>query len=234
MNPANQLIATAFAHRQLPREACGLVIVERGKEVFVPCQNISPYQDAFEIDPVDYAKAEDRGAIIEVFHSHCYASPRPSDIDLVACEATGVPWSIVSVPNGDWFTFQPTGYRAPLVGRQWAHGLLDCYSLIRDYFRETLSIEIPDFDREDNWWIKGQNLYLENYRSAGFVDVPIDQPRVHDVLLLQMRSPVVNHGGIYIGNDLMLHQLHRRLSCREVFGGYYRKNCVKVLRHESL
>lgn len=235
MNAQNQERAFMFARGMLPNEACGLVIIERGHERFIPCRNISPFpRDTFELDPEDYARAEERGEIVEIFHSHCYGSPQPSEADKVACEATNLPWSIVSVPNGQWVRFEPNGYKAPLIGREWAHGLLDCYSLIRDFYRDQLSIFIPDFDREFEWWLKGQNLYLENFRIAGFKEVPLAEVKPNDVLLMQVCSPVINHGAIYLGNDKMLHHLHRRLSCRDVWGGYYRKHTVKVVRHESL
>lgn len=233
MTPENRKLAFDFALAQMPKEACGVVIVEKGREVFVPCRNESPFNDSFSINPDDYAAAEDRGEIIRIVHSHPYTSPEPSGVDLASCEASGLPWSIVNVPLGQWKDFAPSGYKAPLIGREWAHGLHDCYSLVRDYYRETLGVLIPDYDREFEWWLKGQNLYLDNFKSAGFREVPIEDLKVHDGLLIQIQSPVINHAAVYIGDDKMIHHLHRRLSCRDVFGGYYRKHCIKVVRHEN-
>lgn len=220
-----------FAQTQLPREACGVVIIESGREVFVPCRNTSEEDNTFAIDPIDFAKAEDRGEIIRILHSHCYSSALPSEIDKVSCEASGLPWSIVSVPNGDWFHFSPSGFKAPLVGRQWCHGVHDCYSIIRDYYKDEFQIFIPDFDREYEWWLRGGNLYLENFENAGFYEISFEELRPGDVLLMQIRSNVINHGAIYLGDDKILHHLNKRLSSREVFSGMYRKHTVKVLRH---
>jgi proteasome lid subunit RPN8/RPN11 len=227
----------AFAHAKKEmekgRESCGLVIIENGYEVYVPCRNLSAFRDVFMLDPHDYAAAEDRGEVVRIIHSHPFASPAPSEIDKVSCELSKLPWSIVSVPNGTWFDFEPSGYEAPLVGRQWAHGLMDCYSLIRDYYKKTLNIEIPNFEREFQWWEKGQNLYAENFEKAGFREVPLKEIQKHDVILIQFMSSVINHGAIYLGDDQMLHHLHNRLSGRDVFGGYWLKHTVKVVRHES-
>ena len=52
----------------------------------------------------------------------------------MACEASGLPWHIVGIPSEDWIRIEPTGFVAPLVGRGWSHGVLDCYSLVRDWF----------------------------------------------------------------------------------------------------
>lgn len=225
--------AKLWALQNMPSEACGLVIIEKGKEVFVPCKNVSEIDDQFEIDVHDYAEAEDRGDIVRIFHSHVYIGSRPSEADKVSCEASGLPWSIISVPNGDWTDFEPSGYRAPLVGRTWSHGVLDCYSLIRDYYKEVLNIEIPDFDRKFEWWLKGDNLYLENFEKAGFYEVSQKDIKNHDVVLMQIKSPVINHGGIYQDGEKLLHHLYKRLSGTEIYGGYYLKHTAKVLRHKE-
>lgn len=215
------------------RESCGLVIIEKGKEVFIPCKNLSELDDQFIMDPVDYMNAESRGDVTRVVHSHLYSSPLPSEADKVACEASGLPWSIVSVPNCEWHHFQPSGYKAPLIGREWAHGILDCYSIIRDHYKEVLDIEIPDFNRDFEWWLKGMDLYSENFEKAGFFEVAPEDIRRHDVVLMMINSPVINHGAIYLGSDKILHHLFKRLSTRDVYGGFYKKHTVKVLRHKN-
>lgn len=142
-----------------------------------------------------------------------------------------MPWHIVTWPNGEWVYLEPTGYEAPLIGRHWSHGVLDCYSIIRDWYRLERGITLPDFERADEWWHKGQNLYVENFKAAGFTSVPMEELQPGDVLLMQVASRVSNHGAVYLGNNIMLHHLHRRLSCRAVFDGYYRKHCTMVLRY---
>lgn len=234
MNEQNKEKFLAHARTQIPREACGLLIIESGKESLVICKNISEYNQQFIIDPMDYADAEERGQIIGVVHSHPMESPQPSEADRVSCEQTKVPWYIVGALSGAWLRFDPAGYKAPLIGRTWCHGLLDCYSLIRDYYREELQISIPDYDRNFEWWIKGEDLYAKHFKDAGFIEVSFDQLQKHDVLLMQVKSGVINHGGIYLGGDQFLHHLFQRLSSRDVFGGYWFKHTVKVVRHGSM
>lgn len=236
VNVENKNKFLAHARMISPREACGLLIVEGGKETLVICRNVSEYKqqsDYFVIDPHDYAEAEERGQVIAVIHSHPMSSPQPSEADRVSCEQTKIPWFIVGGITGEWFKLEPSGYKAPLVGRTWAHGVLDCYSLIRDYYMETLGIEIPDYDRDFEWWIKGEDLYSKHFGDAGFIEVPFDQLKKHDVLLMQVKSGVINHGGVYLGDDIFLHHCHQRLSSRDVFGGYWFKHTVKVIRHRS-
>lgn len=235
MSPENRALFHAHALQSMPREACALLLVEKGREKLILCPNRSADPDSFQIAPEDYASAEDRGEIIAVVHSHVFISAQPSEADRVSCEASGLEWFIHSVPTGAWFSFRPEGYQAPLVGRQFSHGVLDCYTLIRDYYSRQLNIEIPDFDREFEWWERGGNLYEENFEKAGFFEVKsgLKDLRPHDVLLFQIHSKVINHGAVYLGADVMLHHLNKRLSSREIFGGMYKKNCVKVVRHEN-
>ena len=119
MHPDNQALALEHAREAHPREACGLLVIQKGREVYCPCRNIGVGTDQFVIHPEDYVAADRQGEIVEVFHSHPNVPPEPSQADRVACEATGLPWSIVSFPAGQWAQIKPEGYVAPLVGRQY-------------------------------------------------------------------------------------------------------------------
>jgi proteasome lid subunit RPN8/RPN11 len=224
----------AHAEATYPAECCGLVQIIRGRERYTPCRNVAINAGQFAIDPADYAAAEDAGEIIAIAHSHCNQSARPSEADRVGCERSGKPWIIVAWPTGETQTLEPAGYRAPLVGRPFVHGILDCYALCRDYYRETLGIELPDYARQDEWWLKGENLYRANFAEAGFVEIDNADMRQHDALLMQVASPVENHAAIVLGNGLILQHVMNRLSSRDVYGGWYRKCTRAVLRHRSL
>lgn len=214
-----------------PRECCGLLIAINGSPEYRPCRNMAQGTDHFILCPEDYAKAEADGEIIAVVHSHPDALSEPSQADRVACEASGLPWHIVSYPGKEWAYIEPVGYKAPLIGRTWAHGVLDCYSIIRDWYATERGIELPDFERHDDWWKNGGNIYVENFESAGFYRL-VDQPlETGDVLLLQVLSRVPNHGAVYLGNEKILHHLYNRLSCIEVYAGYWRKHSVYHLRY---
>lgn len=234
MNNENRQAFFEHALKDTSREACALLIVEKGRERLHICENKSQVKDQFLIDPIDFAKAETRGEVIAVVHSHCFIPARASEADKVACEATQLPWFICSVPTGAWYDFKPTGYKAPLIGRTWAHGSLDCFGLLCDYYKETLDIIVPDFDREYEWWERRHDLFRdENTEKAGFFRVAPEEMRQHDALIMQIHSSVPNHCGVYLGDDQFLHQLSKRLSSRDVLSGYYRKHTIKVLRHES-
>lgn len=222
------------AEREYPRECCGLVLRVDGREEYVPCINRAEGSDHFIIDKQDYADAEDRGEVIAIVHSHPNLPPTPSEADRASCERTGLPWLIMNWPTGEYVELQPSGHVTPLLGRPFAHGVHDCYALIRDYYREKLSIELPDFERRHQWWLKGENLYMDNFEKAGFVTVSLDQLRAHDVLLMQVASAVPNHAAVFQENGTIVQHCVGRPSGIDVYGGYWRKVTVRALRHKEL
>ncbi|KKO71847.1 C40 family peptidase [Kerstersia gyiorum] len=240
-----------------PRECCGLIVAVGDKQQYIPCRNAAGNGQDFRLPGEDYAAAEEQGQVLVIVHSHIDIPARPSELDLVSCEAHGLPWLVVAIGRdaGDdsptvrgWHSFEPCGYQAPLVGREFHHGSLDCYGLIRDFFVRELGINIPDFDRPDGWWNKPEcgELYLENFEKAGFVRVN-DGPRHGDVILMQYRSDKTNHGGVYLGDaqlktqpslppvpNAMLHHAMPRLSERVTYGGYWRDITRMIVRHREL
>jgi len=179
----------SHAQRDYPREACGLIIIRKGKQSYKPCRNISAGVDFFCLDPVDYAEAEGQGAVVALVHSHPDTTPDPSEADLMACEASGLTWLIVSYPSIDWREINPTRHSSPLIGREWQHGSQDCYGLVRDWYAHEMSIYLPDFSREDDWWHKGQNLYLDNFEACGFSNISASEMQFGDLILMKILAP---------------------------------------------
>lgn len=217
-----------------PNECCGLAIVHKGKLKYIKCTNLLS-GDTFCIDPLDYVRAEDLGEVVAVCHSHVNISPNPSEPDIVSCNSSKLPWLIVSYPSNEHYVLEPTNYIQPLIGRPFFHGVLDCYSLIIDYYKEVLNIELNDYPREPEWWEKDNyDLYEDNFRKEGFEQVLDSSLQEHDIILMQHGSNKVNHGAIYIGDNLILHHSTNRLSSRDVYGGYWRKNTRYIIRHNTL
>lgn len=237
----------AHAIAEYPRECVGLIVLTHGVEAYMPCVNCAPVAtDHFGVSGQDYARAEDAGEIVAFVHSHPGGRPLPSDADKTTCENARIPrWVIVSLgvqANGSigidgWCEFGPSGFIAPLLGRQFVHGAHDCYAIVRDWYRLERDVVLPDFERRDDWWDDGHSsLYLDNYRAAGFVDVGSEvELQVGDVLLMQIRSRngVPNHAGVYIGDGQFLHHMHGRLSGRAVWGGMWKQCLRTVLRYEG-
>jgi proteasome lid subunit RPN8/RPN11 len=226
--------AEKHARAEFPREACGLVVVRRGRRAYVPCQNAAKApEDHFIITPEAFAAAEALGEVVGIFHSHPNATAHPSTADLQACNASGVAWHILALPSGTWTTTRPKTPSMPLYGREFSHGSCDCYGFVRDWYAQELGIELDEFSREDEWWRKGKNLYVDNFASQGLVVVTDGTLQRGDILLMQVLADVPNHAAIYLGDDVIGHHLYGRLSGRDVYGGYYKKHTTHVLRRKQ-
>lgn len=224
----------AHAAECQPRECCGLVVRIDGVETYRPCRNIALELNRFELHPADYAAAEDDGEIVKIVHSHVRASADPTDADRVGCESSGLPWLIVSWPTGQTVEFEPSGFKAPLLGRPFVWGVFDCFTLVRDYYRDTFGLLIDDFGGyPENAALDGMDLYARRFAAAGFQEVAT--PREHDVLLLQIPpAQDASHAAIYLKDETIMHHLRGRLSMRQPYGGAWRMATRKILRHQTL
>jgi len=234
ISEAIQEKALVHAKEDFPRESVGLIHVVKGREKYFPCENIADEQDLhFVLNPDDYIEAEEKGEITGVIHSHPTTNHAPSPADLVACEKSGLPWHIVNPNTELWGYCEPSGYELPYVGRPFFYGVIDCYSLIRDFYKREFNIELTDYNRKDRWWERGESMYLDHFKDEGFAEIPVEEIEYGSVILMHLEASVPNHGGIYINDNMILHHVQDRLSSRDLFGGYYQKNTAKILRHEN-
>ncbi|MBK3798645.1 hypothetical protein GAY33_05265 [Azospirillum brasilense] len=215
-----------------PEEACGLIV----DGAYLPCANAAgnPVVD-FRIPDAVYDAHRDR--VQAVVHSHTNGNPAPTRADMAGQLATDVPWVLVETDGTSVSEPIVWGADTPppaLIGRPFVHGVTDCYALIRDHFATAHGLALPEFPRDDAWWTSGEDLYVENFGRAGFVEVPRETMRDSDVLLMAVRARVPNHAGIVVrGGALVLHHLQNRLSRREPLGPWLR-TVTHILRHKDL
>ena len=242
-NDLLKVIREAAVNRY-PNEACGLVIKIGSKSIAIETENSSEEpRSQFLIGALEYARCADQGEVIGVWHTHTNGNNSPSEADYAGCENSNLPWYLLSTRRNDdgVFTFQPLicfepqGREIPYVGRPYAFGALDCWSLVRDYYKREFQIQLGDYPRHHEFWLKEETNFFENsWKDEDLVDVTGTIPQVGDIFFIQTdRSGNPNHVAVFIGDDKILHHCHGRLSRRDVFGGYWAKHAVRHVRHIS-
>ncbi|UMB78882.1 C40 family peptidase [Dickeya fangzhongdai] len=216
-----------YAAGEPGREVCGLIIND---DRLVKCQNIHPNPaEHFRISDDDWLEAEAAGEITAVFHSHPGDSLALSGADRRMQITTDLPWWLVS--GGALRRYRPVPH---LLGRQFEHGATDCYTLFRDAYH-LCGIDLPDFERINGWWVRGENLYLKNLAANGFRTVDRQDIQPGDVII---RRPFPEadpcHAMIYLGDGLVLHHdCAGRLSRREPYRPAYIQQTHSIWRHEQ-
>jgi len=123
-----------------------------------------------------------------------------------------------------------------LLHKQFKYGKQDCFTLLRDFYRDNFDILLPNYARPKNFWRNGLNLYSDLYRKNGFVtlDCHPSEYRTGDVFLMAIESEVGNHAGVLVDGNKILHHLWNRLSVVEPYSGLTRNTTIAVFRHKDV
>jgi len=248
----NQLTSHAIA--SVPNECCGYIYRDvfdglrqrtSNELKYYPATNIhqSPTTD-FAIDAIDYINADRLGDVIALFHSHTDASPENGKLDFspcdrIACEESGLVWVLCVMPQQEIKIMRPSGYIAPLIGREFVYGVSDCYALVRDAFK-MIDIQLNDYPRGesvDEFENPDWDMFDKHFANEGFIVIDkYGALQKYDVLLMQIQSTKINHIGLMweCDRNLFIHHLRDRLSEESVYGGYWERCTIKVVRHRNL
>lgn len=196
-----ELLIRQQAIETFPEEGVWLVTEKGCRQV----ENIHEHPTKFfQVSPEDSLKASREG-LLAVIHSHCEGTAAPSAEDMALFEQLQIPCGILSTDGESTSDFVWMTNDIPeLEGRGFIHGVSDCFSLARDYYR-LQGIELDYIPRDWNWWATGDNLIEDLFEANGFYEISKDEAREGDGWLCQIRGDVIHHCGIYLGNELILH-----------------------------
>lgn len=201
----------ANAYDSFPMESCGVIV----NDEFIPCKNVAddPYKN-FKIDRKVVTQSYING-LQAVVHSHINR-PHLSKEDMVRSSNTDVPWGVAFIEgqrkSGIYFWGGDIETQ-DFTERPFVYGIYDCYSLVRDFYSVKLNIKLPSVHSDYEWWEKGESLFEDLFEKFGFTPVEKNNNYVEgDVFMWAMHSHIVNHIGVYIGDELILHHLNGRLS----------------------
>lgn len=232
---ATKMRAQQHALNRFPGPSMGLIIQDR----YLPC----------EVETIEslimMARDRDADAIV-------YSKPNggafPDEREMLLQVEAKIPFGVIGGDQKSMdvpFFWGDQAEVAPILGRPFIHGILDCYSLVRDVFRlgydgmaeqgikwPLKPVTLPDVARSDGWWNDGKNLYEDWLKPAGFVEITAATAKAGDGFLMKIRSDRLNHAGVLISDNEILHHLPTRLSRREI-GGLWFRQVDKWVRYQG-
>lgn len=223
--------ATKYAVSVFPKEAVGYAT----ETAFVPLKNTAknPEEDFavnFKKAPEFYTDA------IALVHSHTNGFDGPSPLDMKEQALMDIPWFVIVLEkNGEDIrhinNFWMGGPIQPYVGREFRHGVADCYALVRDWYKQEKNIDLPVIPREPKWWQGKDDLIKDLFPKVGFVEVAAKEVQVGDLIAMSIGGSKINHLGVYIGHGEMLHHLMGRMSRREAVIRWANHTSGRYLRY---
>lgn len=227
-----------------PQEACGYIVNTDGEERTIALSNLAGEkygQQMFIMDQSTVETIKQTSEILAIYHTHPNSSPIPSMEDRVGCKKSNLPWVILNPHSKEFNYILPSeiSYNIPILGRQFAWGIFDCYALLQDFYREKFKIELKDFDRGllFEWDRSDWNRFEDNFVEAGFFELPArSRLQMGDVFLMAIGANRINHCGVLAepSRNIFYHHLVERKSEASVYGGWFAQVTQKVLRHNSI
>lgn len=204
-------------------ECCGLVVFSKitNEDIVCPCQNTNPEKKYnFTINPNDYLNATAIGDIKAVYHSHPAGKVAFSEFDKMNSNNHNLTYILYHIKSDDFLYYYPNKEMNKYIGREFSYGKSDCFSLIKDYYKREKNIDIIEYDQlvnRDSSWRKKSAEHFQKMLEANpnFKEVDSQKLEKDDVLAYQYFDRPFEHFGVYLGDNLVLHQKIRRLSCIE-------------------
>lgn len=111
------------------------------------------------------------------------------------------------------------------LGRSIDEGL-DCYGLVRCFYRDWLGVDLPDTGYAPDWY-KSKDIITDHYKDFGFVAV--DDERDGDLVVISMKRKMI-HLTIAVAGRL-LHAVNNGFVVFETYSEPYRKRTSLRLRY---
>lgn len=197
---------------EYPNECCGFLIDGEKSICIFRCNNVIEGEDKknnFAIDGKDYLKASRSGEILAVYHSH--DSDFFSDTDKKNSIHNKIPYVVFSRQSKKISIFDPFVEKQEIIEQPFLLGQRDCYTLVRDHYKNKLNIELENFLRGEGWDKKNPNLMLEcaeKQKMDIIFDISsIEELKKNDILVIGWK-----HLCIYLGDGLIIHRKRNRNS----------------------
>jgi len=216
-------------------EICGFIILKNNNFICVPCKNIAKNKkENFMISSIDYIKIKNYAdKILYIYHTHINDNENLSEQDIACSENLCLPIIMYNLNKKIFKIYEPININKSYIGRYFEIGKYDCYTLIKDFLKNELNIDISALIHYNDF-IQAQNVFNENlslnfFEKKGFKIIENKESlEKNDILILQ--NNLGKHFALYLGNNKILHQPMLSFSKIENYCNFYKRHTELVYR----
>lgn len=112
----------------------------------------------------------------------------------------------------------------------------NCFTIIRQFYKDNFDIELSDYACPTNWWNGELDLYMRLAPAEGFtaIHTPPREWKGGDIIIMAIGSSTGNHSAVVLDNGNILHHLVGQRSAVTPYGGMFRNTTVATFRHKDL
>lgn len=114
---------------------------------------------------------------------------------------------------------------------------IDCFNLIREIYKNELSIEIPYSTRtwcdiiDENWYYKTHNELIKNITKEQYGWKQISSPEPYCLITMCIgTSTITNHCSMYIEQNKMIQVLQNTRSHITLYGRFYQQYTTGIYK----
>ena len=233
------------ASQEKPNECCGLVVKQGSSFNSYKCRNDAPNPKVnFSINPIDYLKCSTRGQIVATYHSH-NKNNYFSLLDKESSYNHKINYIMYNVQSDSFQEYDYKQNKIFYLNKPFKVGKNDCFTLVRNYLKENLSIDLPE--SVTSAYEKGakkndlqqaidsiEEVSL-NYDEKHFFRITtkdINELRKNDIIVLGIKSKPFPLG-IYLGDNLFIHHPRNKYITTEHINEKFFKRLLYVYRSKK-
>jgi len=248
MNISNEILdeIKCFFLKNKNEENCGLLVQKDQKYQFIKCINTSKdKKNNFSISPVDYIKAKSIGNIIYCCHSHL-KNGSFSNQDITNSFNNKINYLLYNLKEDKFYYFDIIKYDKykKYLNLEFELGKNDCGNLIYNFYKNELNIEVPTkpiFNTKCYIELKNNNLHIWDKKiynkNCDLFDCinfkSFENLKEYDILLFNDKNKIPVHGAIYLGQNLILHQMYENPSRIESLKKGHIKYIFCIFRYKN-
>lgn len=126
---------------------------------------------------------------------------------------------------------------SPILNAPYVLGVSDCLTVVREILERAYGITIPNYARPNFFHVPELNLMMRIAQEDFFIErkaVDMKDIQPGDILCFTVNAETVNHIGIYVGNNLFVHQVLDCAPREENFSLNWFRRLKYVFYHQDI